>query len=206
MTRGDSATARGSRSFNRTDAPQGQRYAGGPAALCGKSDTPFGMAEPRPVGYSTSRIPQAWQHQRIMDNVLFTSFAPFDDDTENPSQQSSVHHPLADSRGGRLQHAELAVARALAYRSILPLGHCYERLQAADIPVEFSYSAGIHLCNEVFYAALRHASSHVLQYKAGFVHMPDASAYIAWRGHLASSLSMSVPVEALDLIVQECMQ
>lgn len=107
-----------------------------------------------------------------MNNVLLTGFAPYGDDTEKPSQQNAAHHPLADSKGGRLQYAELAVAGALACRSTLPLGRCYERLQG----------------------------------NAGFVRMPHASACIARRRHLAPSLPMSMLVEALDLIVQECMQ
>jgi len=203
-----------------------------------------------------------------MDTVLLTGFAPFGDDTENPSQQvaealdgrrhgsattvasvlpvehgraadllidaidrlrpslvlatglasgrcgislervalNAAHYPLPDSNGCRLQHTDLAVDGALAYRSTLPLDRCYERLQAAGIPVELSYSAGTYLCNEVFYAALRHASAHDLPYRAGFIHMPYASAYIARRGHLAPSLPVAMLVEALGLIVQECMQ
>lgn len=141
-----------------------------------------------------------------MDNVLLTGFAPSGDDTHNASRQNAARYPLADSEGRGLQHAASAVAGAHAYRSTLPLDRCSERLRGADIPVGFSYSACTYLCNEVLYAALRHASLHDLPYKAGFVHMPHASAHIARRGHLAPKLPMSMLVEALDLIVQECMQ
>lgn len=119
---------------------------------------------------------------------------------------NAAHYPLPDGAGLRLRHGELVVDGELAYRSTLPLDRCYYRLQAAGIPVELSYSAGTYLCNEVFYAALRHAAAHGLSYRAGFIHMPYASAYIARRERLAPSLPLSMLVEAIELIVQECLQ
>lgn len=57
-----------------------------------------------------------------------------------------------------------------AYFSTLPLDEMREALQALEIPVEISYTAGAYVCNDLFYK-----TAHLLkntQSRCGFIHVP----------------------------------
>lgn len=59
-----------------------------------------------------------------------------------------------------------------AYFSTLPNAAMLAAMQAANIPAEYSFSAGIYLCNCVMYTALHYAASERQELKAGFLHVP----------------------------------
>ncbi len=64
----------------------------------------------------------------------------------------------------------------LAYRSNLPIVEIKEKLLSERIPVKVSYSAGVYLCNEIFYTVMQWCQESGS--KGGFVHVPMATEYI----------------------------
>lgn len=59
-----------------------------------------------------------------------------------------------------------------AYFSRLPLRLIEERLQAKNIPVQISNSAGLFVCNNIFYHVMHCINVNKLQTIAGFIHVP----------------------------------
>ncbi|MCK5773083.1 MAG: pyroglutamyl-peptidase I [Thermoplasmata archaeon] len=64
----------------------------------------------------------------------------------------------------------------VAYRSRLPIARIKKRLLSEGIPVKVSYSAGVYLCNEIFYTVMQWCQESGA--KGGFVHVPMATEYL----------------------------
>ncbi len=79
---------------------------------------------------------------------------------------------------GKLQKGEpISEDGTLAYRSSLPIVGIREKLRSERIPVKISYSAGVYLCNEIFYTVMQWCEESGA--KGGFIHVPMAMEYIA---------------------------
>ena len=60
-----------------------------------------------------------------------------------------------------------------AYFATIPVKECVEAVRAEDVPVEVSLSAGLFVCNHVFYGLLhRAATRRGGRPRVGFVHVP----------------------------------
>lgn len=57
-----------------------------------------------------------------------------------------------------------------AYFSTLPLEEMKQALEALQIPVEISFSAGAYVCNDLFYRAAAHFAKSSTS--CGFIHVP----------------------------------
>lgn len=78
----------------------------------------------------------------------------------------------ADNAGATQADAPVAQDGPTAYFSTLPFAEMLQTLNTAEIPVTYSYSAGIYLCNCVMYTALHYAAVRQPNMKAGFLHIP----------------------------------
>jgi pyroglutamyl-peptidase len=70
-------------------------------------------------------------------------------------------------------------------------------LRGEGIPAKHSYSAGVYLCNEVFYTEMEWALSN--NKMAGFIHIPLATSMIADKIEF-----YKFPHMTLDLIEKAC--
>lgn len=59
-----------------------------------------------------------------------------------------------------------------AYFSTLPIRKMVDAMKEQSIPAKISNTAGTYLCNQVMYSARHYISSHDLDIKAGFIHIP----------------------------------
>ena len=59
-----------------------------------------------------------------------------------------------------------------AYFSSLPSRAMMSAMQAANIPVHLSLSAGAYLCNQIMYEMLHYIQKFKLTAKVGFIHLP----------------------------------
>lgn len=84
---------------------------------------------------------------------------------------------LPDSDDNMMYGEPVEEGGPLALRSNLSLLSIRKRLREGGIPARLSYSAGVYLCNEVFYTVLRWCG-HTGK-RGGFIHIPIASRYIA---------------------------
>ncbi len=83
---------------------------------------------------------------------------------------------IPDNSG--MQHFGGPISRngPVAYRSSLPIAGILEKLLSERIPVKVSYSAGVYLCNEIFYTVMQWCEESGA--KGGFVHVPMATEYL----------------------------
>lgn len=91
----------------------------------------------------------------------------------------------------------------LAVRSLLPCRRMMTRLRDEGIPSKLSYSAGVYLCNEVFYTLLQWCLGN--NRRGGFVHIPLSSEIVASDRTLAGSASLPAftLLKAGKLILEE---
>lgn len=82
---------------------------------------------------------------------------------------------IPDNEGWQPRDQHIVPDGPAAYFSTLPLRAFYEALKEAEIPVRLSNSAGLYVCNFLFYRLqhqLARESEGALQIRSGFVHFP----------------------------------
>lgn len=77
----------------------------------------------------------------------------------------------------------------LALRSRLPTVDIQRKLRDSKIPARRSFSAGVYICNEVFYTLLDELGSEKM---AGFIHIPQSTGNISENPRLYRSPHMSM--------------
>jgi pyroglutamyl-peptidase len=110
---------------------------------------------------------------------------------------------VADNSGRILSDEPIVEGGALALRTTLPTSVIKERLRKEGIPAKHSYSAGVYLCNEIFYTEMEWARSK--DRIAGFIHIPLATDMIADKIEMYKSPHMSVEMieKACNIIIDE---
>ena len=78
----------------------------------------------------------------------------------------------ADNAGVRQDEVPVVPGGPAAYFATLPWGAMRAALESQAIPAEYSYSAGVYLCNCVMYTALHAAAAEQAGLLAGFLHVP----------------------------------
>jgi len=110
---------------------------------------------------------------------------------------------IPDNKGNLITDAPVIKGEPLAYRTGLPLERIKDRLRAEGIPAKRSYSAGVYICNEVFFSEMDWGEKNGKT--AGFVHIPMATEMIADRAELYRNphMSMDMLKKAGALILEE---
>ena len=100
---------------------------------------------------------------------------------------------LPDNAGDERRDRPIDPAGPGAYPSTLPLAEMFGALTRANVPVDYSDSAGRFVCNHVFYAAARAVERLGLHTLAGFIHIP-------WPGDWAGDAALPDPRPGLSVI------
>lgn len=97
---------------------------------------------------------------------------------------------VPDNNGITRSGEKITPGGPLALRGSLPLDLIQKDLRDAGIPARRSYSAGVYLCNEVFYTLMEWC----VEKKAvgGFIHIPMAAGMIADKPRMYKNPSMSM--------------
>ena len=106
---------------------------------------------------------------------------------------------IADNDGFQPRDEALQADGSAAYLSTLPLRRMEAALQEAGLPAGLSNTAGLYVCNAVFYTAARLAESLNPTPRAGFVHVPYLPEQAS--GKEAPSLSLEEDIRALEIIL-----
>lgn len=113
---------------------------------------------------------------------------------------------VPDNRGRKLDATPVVQGGELALRSTLPLRDIRDRLRTEGIPARSSYSAGVYLCNEVFYTGAEWAQQEGK--KAGFIHIPLATEMIAGSPEMYRTPHM--PIETIKkagrIVIEEVLK
>ena len=106
---------------------------------------------------------------------------------------------IADNDGFQPRDEALQADGPAAYLSTLPLRRMEAALQEACLPAGLSNTAGLYVCNAVFYTAARLAENLKPAPRAGFVHVPYLPEQAS--GKEAPSLSLEEDIRALEIIL-----
>lgn len=106
---------------------------------------------------------------------------------------------IADNDGFQPRDEALQADGPAAYFSTLPLRRMEAALRAAGLPASLSNTAGLYVCNAVFYTAAQLAESLNPALRAGFVHVPYLPEQAS--GKEAPSLSLEEDIRALEIIL-----
>ena len=110
---------------------------------------------------------------------------------------------VPDNTGRILSDEPIIKDGEMAYRTRLPTASIKERLRKGGIPAKHSYSAGVYLCNEVFYTEMVWAEE--MDRSAGFIHIPLATDMIADKIDMYRTphMSMEMIEKACQIILDE---
>ncbi|MCQ2216250.1 MAG: pyroglutamyl-peptidase I [Bacteroidales bacterium] len=78
----------------------------------------------------------------------------------------------ADNDGDIPEERVIVSGGASAYFSSLPIKDIVKNIKASGLPATVSNTAGLFVCNHVFYLALHYVSVRGLATKVGFIHLP----------------------------------
>lgn len=103
---------------------------------------------------------------------------------------------IADNAGNIPQDVPVLQGGENAYFSSVPCRAVVDAVRAAGIPCELSYSAGVYVCNDLFYTLLHHY--HKTETRVGFIHVPRLPEQ-AEEGGMCLPLDMAV--QALEIAI-----
>jgi len=83
-----------------------------------------------------------------------------------------------------------------AYFSTLPVKAMLARLRALGVPAALSQSAGLYVCNQVFFALMHLVATQYPGLRAGFIHVPWLPEQAA-RHHGQPSMALSTMVDGV---------
>lgn len=78
----------------------------------------------------------------------------------------------ADNDGDTPEDRVIVSDGASAYFSSLPIKDIVKNIKTSGLPATVSNTAGLFVCNHVFYSALHHVSVRGLATRVGFIHLP----------------------------------
>jgi pyroglutamyl-peptidase len=105
-----------------------------------------------------------------------------------------------DNAGVLREDAPIVSQGPTAYLTTLPVKQIVAGLRSAGLPVAVSNTAGLFVCNHLFYGVLHHIVTHNLDTQAGFVHMPFLPEQVVGKPG-TPSMSLETMVAGLDCMV-----
>ncbi len=109
---------------------------------------------------------------------------------------------IPDNVGNQPQDEAIVEGGPVGYFSTLPIRAIADRINKARIPAAISNSAGVFLCNRLFYRVMHAISVERLPCKAGFIHLPYLHDQAITRNPDVPSLSRESLVEAVRLAIE----
>ena len=107
---------------------------------------------------------------------------------------------VPDVEGVKIEDEMIREGGALGLRTRLPTSTIRDDLRKAGIPAKRSFSAGVYICNEVFYTLLDELDMKV---KAGFIHVPQSTENISKepRAYRSPHMSMNMIKRGAEIIL-----
>ncbi len=107
---------------------------------------------------------------------------------------------VPDNAGVLREDAPIVSRGPAAYLTTLPLKQVVAGLCGAGFPAVVSNTAGLFVCNHLFYGVLHHIAVHNLDTQAGFIHVPFLPGQVVGKPS-TPSMSLETIVAGLDCIV-----
>ncbi|MCX6098156.1 MAG: pyroglutamyl-peptidase I [Caldiserica bacterium] len=111
------------------------------------------------------------------------------DDAQAPDNAGVLHEDIP-----------VVVQGPTAYLATLPVKQIVAGLRSTGFPAAVSNTAGLFVCNHLFYGVLHHVATRNLNTRAGFVHVPFLPGQVADKPG-TPSMSLETIVAGLDRVV-----
>ncbi len=108
---------------------------------------------------------------------------------------------IPDNQGALVDDEPILPGAPAAYFVTLPVQKAYAAVQAAQVPVELSLSAGSYLCNQVLYTLLHYLSSRGLDTPAGFLHLPQLPEQAVLHQKPAATMSIETSLRGVRAVI-----
>ncbi|MCB0046210.1 MAG: pyroglutamyl-peptidase I [Caldilineaceae bacterium] len=113
---------------------------------------------------------------------------------------------IPDNGGHQPRDEPIVRGGPVGYFSTLPLAAMVNQLECARIPAKISNSAGLYLCNRLFYSVMHAIAVEELPVRAGFVHLPYLHEQVVSKRQDMPSLSRETMAQAVRIMVQTSLQ
>lgn len=109
---------------------------------------------------------------------------------------------IPDNQGVLVEDEPIIPGAPAAYFVTLPVQKAYAALQAAQVPVELSLSAGSYLCNQVLFTLLHYLSSRGLDTPAGFLHLPRLPEQAVLHKKPVATMSLETSLQGVRAVIE----
>jgi len=113
---------------------------------------------------------------------------------------------IPDNTGDQPRGKAIVEDGPVGYFSTLPITAIAAQLKEAHIPAKISNSAGLHLCNRLFYSVMHHITVDNLPIRAGFMHLPYLHEQAVNKHHDVASMSRETMTEAVRIAINVSLQ
>lgn len=97
--------------------------------------------------------------------------------------------------------------RPVAYWSNMPgTESLKETLEEENIPSEYSFYCGQHLCNHILYSSLHFSEKHATNHKSGFIHIPLLPEQVTKKHRNSPYMSLEMSRKALALSIKHVLE
>ena len=110
--------------------------------------------------------------------------------------------PIPDNAGHQPVDEPIVPGGPAAYFATIPVRKVLEAINAADVPVKLSLTAGAHLCNQVFYVLLHHMATNDLPIPTGFIHAPALPEQVEAEERHGPSLPLETQVKGIQAALE----
>ena len=107
---------------------------------------------------------------------------------------------IPDNKGNMPRGEKIFPDGENAYFTTLNLKTAKDALNKNGIPVQISNSAGLYVCNNLFYGVMYYINKRNLKTKAGFMHIPFLERQTVHKPHIAS-ISLQSAVSAVSTLI-----
>lgn len=114
--------------------------------------------------------------------------------------------PIPDNVGHQPQSEPIIADGPVGYFSTLPIAAILTQLKKAHIPAIISNSAGLYLCNRLFYSVMHYIAVENLSIHAGFMHLPYLHEQTVHKSQDVPSMSRETMTEAVRIAIEESLQ
>lgn len=110
--------------------------------------------------------------------------------------------PIPDSVGNQPQGERILEEGPAGYFSTLPIATIVTQLKEALIPAEISNSAGLYVCNRLFYSVMHWIAAEQLPIRAGFMHLPYLHEQTVNKSPGIPSMSREIMTDAVRIAIE----
>jgi pyroglutamyl-peptidase len=113
---------------------------------------------------------------------------------------------IPDNAGHQPQGEPIAEDGPVGYFSTLPIASIVTQLKKEHIPAAISNSAGLYLCNRLFYTMMHTIAIEQLPIYAGFMHLPYLHEQIVNKPLDVPSMSCEIMTKAVRIAIEVSLQ